>query len=134
MVEISDANSRKDKEERKEEVQPFIQAPQRESVIVFSTGKKLLRAPCFAQREGSAHQEQISQFSSELGKVLPAHDETPCVSKPTCQITPSVLHRGNTDTCPLIVCVTASHVHQIVTVYKRALFPSQNLMFRRRVC
>lgn len=127
MVEMSDANSSKDdEEEKREEVQPFIQTLQRESVIFFSTGKKLLRAPCFAQREGSAHQGQIGQFSSELGKVLPAHDETPCVSEPTCRITPSVLHRGNTHACPLIVCVTASHV------YKRALFPSQNLMFRRR--
>lgn len=80
--------------------QPFIQAPQRESVIFFSTGKKLLRAPRFEQQAaGSARLQQPDLFSSEQKEVLPAHEEAPTVSGPTCRITPSVLslHRGDTD-------------------------------------
>lgn len=96
---MSRANSNKDEEQRIVGGQPFFQAPERESVIFFSTGKKLLRAPRFEQQESSAHHKQHGPFSSEQRKVLPAHEETPTVSEPTCQITPSdqSLHRGNTD-------------------------------------
>lgn len=77
---------------------PFIQAPQRESVIFFSTGKKLLRAPRFEQRPaGSAHLQQPDLFSAEQKEVLPAHEEKPAVSGPTCRTAPSVQHRGDTD-------------------------------------
>lgn len=81
-----------EKEEVKEEQsivggQPFFQAPQRESVIFFSTGKTLLRAPRFEKR----HEPH--------GPVLPVHEEMSSVSVPVCQTNPSVqsLHRGNAD-------------------------------------
>lgn len=79
-------------------VQPFIQSIQRESVIFFSTGKKLLRAPRFEHPESSAHHEQHGEVSSEERKVLPAHEEASSVSGPSCQIRPPAqsLHRGNT--------------------------------------
>ncbi|XP_031140246.1 uncharacterized protein LOC116039541 isoform X1 [Sander lucioperca] len=77
-----------EKEEVKEEQsivggQPFFQAPQRESVIFFSTGKTLLRAPRFEKR----HEPH--------GPVLPVHEEMSSVSVPVCQTNPSVqsLHR-----------------------------------------
>uniref|UniRef100_A0A665U8W0 Uncharacterized protein n=1 Tax=Echeneis naucrates TaxID=173247 RepID=A0A665U8W0_ECHNA len=43
---------------------PFFQAPQRESVIFFSTGKKLFRAPRFQKQESSS-QDQHDPVSSE---------------------------------------------------------------------
>ncbi|XP_076028166.1 uncharacterized protein troap [Genypterus blacodes] len=46
-----------DEDEDEEREQPFIQASQRESVIFFSTGKKLMRAPRFETQESSAPPE-----------------------------------------------------------------------------
>ncbi|XP_042347943.1 uncharacterized protein LOC121947104 isoform X2 [Plectropomus leopardus] len=98
-VELSRSNSDEDKEEKEQRTvggQPFFQAPQRESVIFFSTGKTLLRAPRFDKQESSARQEQHVP-------VLPVHEEVSSVS--TCQINPSVqsLHRDVTvqKTCSL---------------------------------
>ncbi|XP_029362768.1 uncharacterized protein troap isoform X2 [Echeneis naucrates] len=54
---------------------PFFQAPQRESVIFFSTGKKLFRAPRFQKQESSS-QDQHDPVSSEQRTVQPAHEET----------------------------------------------------------
>ncbi|KAA8591126.1 hypothetical protein FQN60_002069 [Etheostoma spectabile] len=80
--------SSEEEEEVKEEQsivggQPFFQATQRESVIFFSTGKTLLKAPRFEKR----HEPH--------GPVLPGHKETSSVSVPVCQTNPSVhsLHR-----------------------------------------
>ncbi|XP_055022040.1 uncharacterized protein troap isoform X2 [Boleophthalmus pectinirostris] len=36
---------------------PFFQAPERESVIFFSTGKKLFRDPCFKKLETTGHKQ-----------------------------------------------------------------------------
>lgn len=82
--------------------QPFFQAPQRESVIFFSTGKKLLRAPRFEKEESSPRHEQHGPVSSEQRKVLPVQEEVSSVSEPACQINPSVLslRRGNTQHSP----------------------------------
>uniref|UniRef100_A0A8C2ZS51 Uncharacterized protein n=1 Tax=Cyclopterus lumpus TaxID=8103 RepID=A0A8C2ZS51_CYCLU len=63
--------------------QPFFQAPQRESVIFFSTGKTLLRAPRFKKQEDSARHEQH-------GPVLQAEKEVSPVSVLPCEINPPV--------------------------------------------
>ncbi|XP_056279056.1 uncharacterized protein troap isoform X2 [Pseudoliparis swirei] len=68
--------------------QTFFQALQRESVIFFSMGKTLLRAPRFKKQEDSARHEQH-------GPVLPAHKEMWPVPVPPSEIHPPVqrLHR-----------------------------------------
>ncbi|XP_045899663.1 uncharacterized protein LOC123967590 isoform X4 [Micropterus dolomieu] len=83
--ETSKADSDEEKEQGAVGGQPFFQALQRESVIFFSTGKKLFRAPRFEKPESSAHHEHHG----------PVHEETSSVSEPTCRIKPSVqsLHR-----------------------------------------
>ncbi|XP_076597786.1 uncharacterized protein troap isoform X2 [Chaetodon auriga] len=93
-AETSRANSSEDEEQRIVGGQPFFQAPQRESVIFFSTGKSLLRVARFEQ-QSSANHEQHGLALSGQKKVLPAHQETSSVSDPTCQVNPSVqsLHR-----------------------------------------
>lgn len=97
-MEVRGVNTTEDEEQRVA-AQPFIQAPQRESVIFFSTGKKLLRVPRFEQQESSSHHEEDQLVSSDLRKVLSAHAETSSVPEPTYQITPVYsLHRGNTNT------------------------------------
>ncbi|XP_074498630.1 uncharacterized protein troap [Sebastes fasciatus] len=89
-VEASRVSSDEVEEEEQRIVggQPFFQEPHRESVIFFSTGKTLLRAPRFVKQEGSARDKQH-------GPVLPVHEEVSSASAPTCQIKPSVqsLHR-----------------------------------------
>ncbi|KAF3860382.1 hypothetical protein F7725_000637 [Dissostichus mawsoni] len=81
-VEASGVSTDKDEEEEQRIVgrQPFFQAPQRDSVIFFSKGKTLLRAPRFEKQESSVRQE-------EHGPVLPVHEETRPVS--ACQINPA---------------------------------------------
>lgn len=91
-VEASGVGTDKDEEEEQRIVggQPFFQAPQRESVIFFSTGKTLLRAPRFEKQENSVRHD-------EHCPVLPVHEETRPVS--ACQINPAQsLHKGNTHT------------------------------------
>lgn len=95
----------------------FLQTPHRESVIFFSTGKKLLRAPCLELQEDSAcdeEEEEEDQLPSVQDKLLPAREKAPCTSDPTCWITPSALQTGSAiaPTPPLSVffCVTASHM------------------------
>ncbi|KAF0036328.1 hypothetical protein F2P81_011640 [Scophthalmus maximus] len=80
-----------DEEEREHEQRtaggpPFFQAPQRESVIFFSTGKKLFRAPRFEKQESSCDPDQHDAVSSE---------PMSSVSEPTCRTNHSVhsLHR-----------------------------------------
>ncbi|XP_051281743.1 uncharacterized protein troap isoform X1 [Dicentrarchus labrax] len=96
-VKTSRANSDEDEEQRIVGGQPFFQAPQRESVIFFSTGKKLLRAPRFVQQESSDHHEQHGPFSSEQRKVLPVQEEASSVPEPSSRIKPPVqsLHRDH---------------------------------------
>ncbi|KAK5894567.1 hypothetical protein CesoFtcFv8_011249 [Champsocephalus esox] len=81
-VEASGVGTDKDEEEEQRIVggQPFFQAPQRESVIFFSTGKTLLRAPRFEKQENSVRHD-------EHGPVLPVHEETRPVS--ACRINPA---------------------------------------------
>lgn len=54
---------------------PFLQAPQRDSVIFFSTGKKLLRVPRFERQDVSTVLEQDRAGPSEPGQVLPAQED-----------------------------------------------------------
>ncbi|XP_063742356.1 uncharacterized protein troap isoform X1 [Eleginops maclovinus] len=77
MVEASRVSTDEDEEEL---VRPFFHAPQRESVIFFSAGKTLLRAPRFEKQESLIRHE-------EHGLVLPVHEETRPVS--TWQINPA---------------------------------------------
>lgn len=72
-----------DDDEEEEELKTFLQAPPRESVIFFSTGKKLIRAPRFENREGSAKQEQHDPGSSDQTKFVTAHSD---LSQPALQI------------------------------------------------
>ncbi|GAA6222820.1 uncharacterized protein LOC108876374 [Lates japonicus] len=96
-AETSRANTSEDEEREQEQRivggQPFIQAPQRESVIFFSTGKKLFRAPRFEKQESSS--DQHGPVPSQQRKVLPVHEEMSSVSEQTCQINLPVqsLHR-----------------------------------------
>ncbi|XP_071332188.1 ras guanine nucleotide exchange factor R isoform X2 [Trachinotus anak] len=102
LVETSRANTSKDEEQEQEQKivgeQPFFQAPQRESVIFFSTGKKLFRAPRFKKEEISSDQNQHGTVLSEQRKVQPVHEEVSSVSQPTSQINPPIqgLHRDIT--------------------------------------
>ncbi|KAM8755670.1 uncharacterized protein troap isoform 1-T1 [Acanthopagrus schlegelii] len=92
----ANSNEDEDEEQKTGGGQPFIQALQRESVIFFSTGKKLLRAQRFERQENSPHREQAGLVSSEQRNALPVHEETSSVSEPTCQIAHSSvqsLHR-----------------------------------------
>uniref|UniRef100_UPI0037E8D6AE uncharacterized protein troap n=1 Tax=Semicossyphus pulcher TaxID=241346 RepID=UPI0037E8D6AE len=98
----AEQQQKEDEEEEEDEEQqrivggqPFIQAPQRESVIFFSTGKKLLRAPRFEKQESSADHEQHGPVSSAQREMLPVHEGKSSVSEPACQINPAVhsLHR-----------------------------------------
>lgn len=74
----------------------FLQAQHRESVIFFSTGKKLFRVPRLEKLGDSALQDQRAPVSPEERKGLPVHGEVP---EPSCKITPAVQrpHRGNSD-------------------------------------
>lgn len=90
-----------------EAAQPlFPQTPHRESVIFFSTGKKLLRAPCFELQEDSACKEEEDEEEDQLpsiqDKLLPAREKAPCTSEPTGRITPSALQTGSAAAPPLL--------------------------------
>lgn len=79
------------KEEQHEEAAAslFPQTPHRESVIFFSTGKKLLRAPCFDLQEDSIckeEEEDQHHSPSVQEKLLPARETAPCTSEPTSRI------------------------------------------------
>ncbi|XP_044208796.1 uncharacterized protein LOC122983106 isoform X2 [Thunnus albacares] len=102
--------------------QPFFQAPQRESVIFFSTGKTLLRAPRFEKQESSAHEEQHGPVSSEQRKVLQVHEGKS--SEPTCQI--KSLHRDLTvqKTCAL---------SPAVAILRKRLPPLEELLMDEEV-
>lgn len=83
-------------QQRSAGAQPFIQAPQRDSVIFFSTGKKLLRVPRFEQQDISTVHEQDCAGPSEPRQVLLAQEETREEAKPTCPpAAVQSLHKGN---------------------------------------
>ncbi|KAM4609948.1 uncharacterized protein troap [Polymixia lowei] len=67
---------------------PFFQAPHRESVIFFSTGKKLFRAPRVEKQESFVQPEQHGSAST-------AQEEKPSGTCPAGQVNPSApsLHR-----------------------------------------
>lgn len=76
--------------------QPFIQAPQRDSVIFFSTGKKLLRVPRFERQEDWTLQEQDCAGPTQARQLLPAEEETTEESGPTSRPAAAhTLHKGN---------------------------------------
>lgn len=84
-------------EQQGEAVQPlFPQTPHRESVIFFSTGKKLLRAPCFEKQDDSACDEEEEEEEEDGQKLMPAREKALCTSEPTSRVTPSALQTGNT--------------------------------------
>ncbi|XP_026187164.1 uncharacterized protein troap [Mastacembelus armatus] len=93
----ADTSEDEDEEQKQRTMvgQPFFPAPQRESVIVFSTSKKLFRATHFEKQESSSHQDQHGPVSSEQRKVLPVHGEMSSVADPACQIKPCIpsLHK-----------------------------------------
>lgn len=60
----------KDKQQGEAARPLFPQTPQRESVIFFSTGKKLLRAPCFEKQDNSACKVETGQLRSEQERLL----------------------------------------------------------------
>ncbi|XP_073327139.1 uncharacterized protein troap [Pagrus major] len=113
----ANSNEDEDEEQRIGGGHPFIQALQRESVIFFSTGKKLLRAPRFEQQENSPHHEQAGLVSSEQRKVLPVHEETSSVSEPTCQNTHS----------------SVQSLHRDLSVPKTGALSSAAAMLRKRL-
>ncbi|XP_028265324.1 uncharacterized protein troap isoform X2 [Parambassis ranga] len=103
-----------EKEEEEEQKfvggQMFQQAPHRESVIFFSTGKKLFRARRIEKQESSAQQDQQALFSS-----LHKNDENSSESELTTQKNPSVqpLPRD------LVVQKTCSQISAVAMLRKR---------------
>ncbi|XP_055366269.1 uncharacterized protein troap isoform X2 [Betta splendens] len=99
-VETSRANTSKDEADEEEQErpavggQPFLQAQGRESVIFFSTGKKLVRVPRMESQERSSHQDQCGPDSSEQ-RTSKLPEEILSVGVPTCPLKPAVhsLHR-----------------------------------------
>ncbi|XP_032431662.1 uncharacterized protein troap isoform X1 [Xiphophorus hellerii] len=82
--------NRDDDDEDVEKMKTFLHAPPRESVIFFSTGKKLMRAPRFENQEASAQRDQVL---SEQKKFTTAQSD---VSEPT-QQSSSVVQRLRSD-------------------------------------
>ncbi|XP_053173534.1 uncharacterized protein troap [Scomber japonicus] len=123
--ETSRTNSEED-EENKQIMggQPFLQAPQRQSVIFFSAGKNLLRAPRFEKQETSVHQEQHGPVSSEQGKVLRVHEGKSSVSETSCQM--KSVHRDLTvqKTCAL---------SPAVAILRKRLPPLEELLMDEEV-
>ncbi|XP_056154938.1 uncharacterized protein troap [Lampris incognitus] len=104
--EVGEVNRKGEEEEQEQKnigSQLFFQAPHRESVILFSTGKKLFKVPCFETVENSVQQEQRStvlavQRMEQHGTVLaaqrlqlPINEEYPSGSEPAWQDNPSIL-------------------------------------------
>ncbi|KAG7520025.1 hypothetical protein JOB18_021166 [Solea senegalensis] len=105
--EKSKANTSEEEEEKEEERvgrQPFLQAPERESVIFFSTGKNLSRAPHFEKQKSSCEQQQQQQ-----------QQQMPCVSELPRPVNPSLqsLHRDT------VVPKTCGVSHAVALLRKR---------------
>ncbi|XP_043983676.1 uncharacterized protein LOC122837401 isoform X1 [Gambusia affinis] len=84
-------------EEDVEKMKTFLHAPPRESVIFFSTGKKLIRGPRFENQEASARPDQVL---SGQKKFTTAQSD---VSEPTHQ-KDSVVQRLRSDFVPQKPC------------------------------
>ncbi|KAM4563750.1 uncharacterized protein troap isoform 2-T3 [Odontesthes bonariensis] len=113
--------------DHEEEEQKTLQAPPRESVIFFSTGKKLLRAPRF-KLESTAQQDQQGPVSSEQRKVPTGHDERSAESELIGQINPSV-QRLYTD---LIVQKSCS-LNPVMAMLRKRLPPLEDLRMDEEV-
>ncbi|CAI5647403.1 unnamed protein product [Oreochromis niloticus] len=110
--EKSRTNDDDDDEEEEEKLvgeQMFLQAQHRESVIFFSTGKKLFRVPRLEKLGDSALQDQCAPVSPEERKGLPVHSEVPAVPEPSCKINPSV-QRPHRDLVGQKTCSVSSAV------------------------
>ncbi|XP_047230844.1 uncharacterized protein LOC124873809 isoform X2 [Girardinichthys multiradiatus] len=101
-----------DDDDEEGDLQSFRQAPPRESVIFFSTGKKLIRAPRFENLEGSELQDQNDPVSSDQRKFKTAHSDP---SELTHQIN-SAVH----------------HLHKYVTTQKACSLNPAVAMIRKR--
>ncbi|XP_072222889.1 uncharacterized protein troap [Leuresthes tenuis] len=121
--ETSGTNS--DEEEQQKNT---LQALPRESVIFFSTGKTLLRAPRFKKLESTAQQDQRGPLSSEQRKVPTAHNETSAESQLISQIKPSV-RRLHTD---LIVQKSCS-LNPVMAMLRNRFPPLEDLLMDEEV-
>ncbi|XP_029995691.1 uncharacterized protein troap [Sphaeramia orbicularis] len=112
MVAMTEANE-DEEQERTRGGQPFIQASERESVIFFSTGKKLFRAPYFKKQE-----EEESRSCKE---TLP-------VSEPNQQFSTSVqtLHRD-------LIGQKSCAVNPAVAMLRKRLPPLEDLRLDEEV-
>ncbi|XP_019944276.2 uncharacterized protein troap isoform X2 [Paralichthys olivaceus] len=119
-------SSEDDEEQRVAGVKLFLQAPQRESVIFFSTCKKLVRAPLF--EKSSSDQDQHVPVSSEQRNVLPLHEVTSSVSEPTCQINASVqsLRRD-------LIAQKTHNLSPVVALLRKRLPPLEELRMDEEV-
>lgn len=73
-------------EEDVEKMKTFLHAPPRESVIFFSTGKKLIRGPRFENQEASARPDQVlsgqKKFTTAQSDVSePTHQKDSVVQR-----------------------------------------------------
>ncbi|XP_047457824.1 uncharacterized protein LOC125018035 isoform X2 [Mugil cephalus] len=130
-VEESEASSDEEEEEEEEEEkfvggQMFLQAPHRESVIFFSTGKKLIRAPRVEKPEAPQHRH--GPVSSEQRRFVPAQDDSSAEAEPSCQVNPCVqrLHRD------VIVQKTTS-LSPAVAMLRKRLPPLEELRMDEEV-
>uniref|UniRef100_A0A668A6H3 Uncharacterized LOC115362528 n=1 Tax=Myripristis murdjan TaxID=586833 RepID=A0A668A6H3_9TELE len=80
-----------EQEHRSAAGQPFLQEQHRESVIFFSTGKKLFRVPRFEKQDSCAHLEQQGTVSSTQRPGGPAREETSSGSDTTRHMNPCIL-------------------------------------------
>nr|XP_019944274.1 PREDICTED: tastin isoform X1 [Paralichthys olivaceus] len=119
-------SSEDDEEQRVAGVKLFLQAPQRESVIFFSTCKKLVRAPLF--EKSSSDQDQHVPVSSEQRNVLPLHEVMSSVSEPTCQINASVqsLRRD-------LIAQKTHNLSPVVALLRKRLPPLEELRMDEEV-
>ncbi|XP_054644987.1 uncharacterized protein troap isoform X4 [Dunckerocampus dactyliophorus] len=104
-----------EEEQQQREIQPFIPMLPRESVIFFSTGKKIIRTARFEKHESSVHRERHGPAPSELGKVC----------EPIKQINPvnHVVHRDHK------ACVT----NTTVALLRKRLPPMEELRLDEEV-
>ncbi|XP_056897398.1 uncharacterized protein troap isoform X1 [Takifugu flavidus] len=107
--------------------QPFIQAPQRASVIFFSTGKKLLRVPRFERQEDWTLQEQDCAGPTQARQLLPAKEETREESGPTSR--PAAAQTLHKDSIVQKSCVVSS----AVAMLRKRLPPLEELRLDEEV-
>ncbi|XP_021176200.2 uncharacterized protein troap [Fundulus heteroclitus] len=111
-----------DDDDEDEEHKAFLQAPPRESVIFFSTGKKLIRAPRFETQEGSDQQDPVS---SEQNKFATAHGGP---SEPAHHIHPAVqqLHKD-------VITRKPCSLNPVAAMLRKRLPPLEELLIEEEV-